>query len=223
MHSESTAKIAKALAAAQAEMSNATLNKTNPHFKSRYADLAAIRDAAIPALAKHGLAVTQLPDVTEDGFMLVTRLMHESGEWISSTYPLPTDLGKPQQMGSAQTYARRYSLAALVGISAEEDDDANAAEAGGSKETVKPKTPKAETAKPKSTPDAAAKVGQWVEAQVAFLETITSTEEYDRWREGPKVEQNMPVLQDTYPDHHKRLVAASIDASKRVAKPIAAE
>lgn len=213
MHSESTAKIAKALAAAQAEMSNATLNKTNPHFKSRYADLAAIRDAAIPALAKHGLAVTQLPDVTEDGFMLVTRLMHESGEWISSTYPLPTDLGKPQQMGSAQTYARRYSLAALVGISAEEDDDANAAEAGGSKDTVKPK----------STPDAAAKVGQWVEAQVAFLETITSTEEYDRWREGPKVEQNMPVLQDTYPDHHKRLVAASIDASKRVAKPIAAE
>ena len=121
-------KLAGALAKAQAEMHNAPLNKVNPHFKSKYADLAAIRDAVIPALAKNGLAVVQLPAITEHGFVLITRLMHESGEVVEATYPLPAN-GTPQATGSALTYAKRYSLASLCGIAAEEDDDANAAEA----------------------------------------------------------------------------------------------
>lgn len=128
MQSEQINELAAALAKAQGDMKNAALNRTNPHFKSRYADLAAIRDAVIPALTKHGLALVQYTDWTADGLTLRTRLTHASGQWIESTYPLPVVLDKPQAMGSALTYARRYSMAAMCGISAEEDDDANAAQ-----------------------------------------------------------------------------------------------
>jgi hypothetical protein len=123
--SETTAKLTKALAQAQAEMKNAPLNKTNPHFKSKYADLAAVRDATVPALAKHGLALTQLTGFRENSLALYTRLSHADGEWIEAEYPLAA--GTPQQMGSAMTYARRYCWAAICGIAADEDDDANAA------------------------------------------------------------------------------------------------
>jgi hypothetical protein len=123
--SDAIDQLSKALSAAQGEMKNATLNKVNPHFKSKYADLAGIRDTVIPALAKHGLAVMQGTDTTDTGLVVVTRLSHISGQWIESRFPIAFD--KPQAMGSAYTYARRYSLSAMCCISAEEDDDANAA------------------------------------------------------------------------------------------------
>lgn len=118
--------LAAALAEAQGEMKNAVLNKTNPHFRSRYADLAAIRDATLPALSKHGLALTQTTQATADGLFLVTRLIHKSGQEISGTYPLPVT-GKPQELGSALTYARRYAWSSICGITADEDDDGEAA------------------------------------------------------------------------------------------------
>lgn len=121
--------LATALAKAQAEMKNATLNKVNPHFKSKYADLAEIIDTTREVLAKHGLSVTQLIQIDERGPFLRTMLLHNSGQAISSEYPLPASTDKPQIFGSALTYARRYSLAAICNISAEEDDDANAAQA----------------------------------------------------------------------------------------------
>jgi hypothetical protein len=123
--SEQVNELATALAAAQAEMKNASLNKVNPHFKSKYADLAGIRDTVTPALAKHGLSIVQGTDTLESGIVVVTRLMHKSGQWIESRFPIAYD--KPQTMGSAYTYARRYSLSAMCAISADEDDDANAA------------------------------------------------------------------------------------------------
>lgn len=129
--------LAKALASAQAEMSNAPLNRQNPHFKSKYADLAAVRDATIPALAKHGLALTQVTTAGDNGFALRTMLTHSSGQWLASDYPIPLS-DKPQIMGSAITYARRYSWAALCGIAAEEDDDANAAQDGAKANGNKP-------------------------------------------------------------------------------------
>ena len=124
--SEQLNELAGALAKAQGEMSNAILNKTNPHFKSKYADLAAIRDAVAPTLAKNGIALLQVIDGDENGPYLTTRLVHSSGQWVESVHPLPAS-AKPQEFGSSLTYARRYSLAAICGISAEEDDDANAA------------------------------------------------------------------------------------------------
>lgn len=125
--SENIDQLAKALAAAQGEMKNAKLNKVNPHFKSRYADLAEIRDTVTPALSRHGLSVAQGTDTAETGLVVVTRLMHLSGQWIESRYPISID--KPQAMGSAYTYAKRYSLAAICCISSDEDDDANVANA----------------------------------------------------------------------------------------------
>lgn len=114
-----------ALAAAQAEMQNATLNRVNSHFKNKYADLAAIREAVIPVLAKHGIAVTQTTDL-RDGTLLLVTTLHFGAERIDSILPVPNN-GNMQQFGSALTYARRYSLAAMAGVSAEEDDDGNAA------------------------------------------------------------------------------------------------
>jgi hypothetical protein len=106
-------------------MKNAKLNKVNPHFKSKYADLAEIRDTVTPALSKHGIAVVNGTDATEGGLHVVTRLIHKSGQWIESRFPIAYD--KPQTMGSAITYGKRYNLAAVANIAADEDDDANAA------------------------------------------------------------------------------------------------
>jgi len=120
--------LATALAKAQGKMKNATLNKVNPHFRSRYADLAAIRDAAIPALAEQGIALVQAIETREYGTVVVTKLL-KGEEAISSECPVIVgEKCKPQEFGSALTYARRYSMAAIVGISADEDDDANAAQ-----------------------------------------------------------------------------------------------
>jgi hypothetical protein len=124
-------KLAEALSKAQAEMKNAVLNKTNPHFRSKYADLAAVRDATLPALNKYGLALTQCMIIRDTALILRTVLSHASGETMTSEYPLPNVPDKPQIMGSAQTYARRYCWAAMCGIAAEEDDDGEAAHANG--------------------------------------------------------------------------------------------
>jgi len=120
--SEQISELAAALAAAQGMMQNAIMNRTNPHFKTKYADLAAVLNAARKPLSANGLAIVQ---TIGDG-VLHTRLLHTSGQWIASEHPLPMS-GKPQEIGSALTYARRYSLSALIGIAADEDDDANVA------------------------------------------------------------------------------------------------
>jgi len=126
--STTTATIAKKLAEAQAEMKNASLDGLNPHFTSRYATLASIRDATVPILAKHGIALVQGTQVLDGTLVAFTRLAH-GDEWYESTYPVAIE--KPQQMGSAITYAKRYMLAAMCGIAAEDDDDGNAAQTSG--------------------------------------------------------------------------------------------
>lgn len=120
--------LSAALAKAQAECQNVVMNKTNPHFKSRYADLAAVRDAIIPIFAKHGLSIVQAPTTNDfSGFSLETRLIHSSGEYMVWNFPLPTDVNKMQSIGSAISYARRYTYSSLAAIASEEDDDGNAA------------------------------------------------------------------------------------------------
>ena len=149
--------IYSALAKAQAEMTNAPLNKINPHFKSRYADLAGIRDTVMPALTKHGLSVVQLIKRDEMGAYLQTVLMHTSGESIASEHPINADPSQPQKFGSALTYARRYSLSAMCCISADEDDDGNAAQDGQKQGQDAPKAqraaaPKRDLSKPPEPP-----------------------------------------------------------------------
>lgn len=132
--SQSIAALAKALAAAQAELEPAAKNAENPHLRNRYADIAAVFEAIRKILPKHGLAVSQMILPTEGKAHVRTLLMHESGEWIAGECLLPPDrAGGPQGMGSAITYARRYSLSALLGVVSEEDDDGEQAQHSPSK------------------------------------------------------------------------------------------
>lgn len=125
-HSESITKLAAALVKAHAEVQHATKDSTNPHFRNDYASLNAVIDTIKPVFAKHGLAVVQLPGLDNGAATLDSVIVHESGEWMASTAGAPLTKADPQGVGSALTYLRRYSLAALAGI-AQEDDDGNAA------------------------------------------------------------------------------------------------
>ncbi len=115
-----------ALAKAQGQMKAAVINKINPHFKNKYADLAAVIDAIRKPFADNGLAFTHTIHAVESNLFLVCTLRHVSGEAVDSTYPLPAN-AKPQEFGSALTYGRRYTLSAIAGIAADEDDDAELA------------------------------------------------------------------------------------------------
>jgi hypothetical protein len=137
-HSEDITKIAAALGSALPKMEAATKDSKNPHFNSKYADLSAVMDACKPHLAAQGIVVMQPPATTEDGgaVSVSTVLLHNSGQWIASTLTLRPTKQDPQGMGSAITYARRYSLQSMLGIPAE-DDDGNAASGTGSKDAAK--------------------------------------------------------------------------------------
>ena len=115
--------IIQALLKAQKEMGNAKKTGTNPHFKSKFADLNSVRDAVLPILNDNGIIVLQ-PMITVDGKEYInTRLLHESGETIeSNTLILCKAQNDPQAYGSGITYARRYGLQSLVCIGAEDDD-----------------------------------------------------------------------------------------------------
>ena len=133
MQSETIGKLAEALAKAQGAMTNAAMDGENPAFKregkpTKYATLTAIWDACRKPLTDNGLAVVQAFRVDESGMLLlVTKLAHVSGEWMVSEYPVTPTQNSPQGLGSAVTYARRYTLSSLVGVVADDDDDGNAA------------------------------------------------------------------------------------------------
>lgn len=124
-HSESLEKIAPALIAAQKAMPVVHKTAVNPHFKSTFAPLGAIVDAALPVLHANGIALLQGGGPSDDGSIeVVTRLQHNSGEWVQSAFRLPLGKSDPQGAGSAITYGKRYGLAAMLGIVADDDDDA---------------------------------------------------------------------------------------------------
>lgn len=116
-----------ALVAMQADLPVITKNAENPHFKSKFADLASIIQAVRPVLVKHGFAVTQLPGQRKGQPTLVTVLWHASGGSVRSEMLLCMAKNDPQGQGSALTYARRYALSSILGLATEEDDDGNAA------------------------------------------------------------------------------------------------
>jgi hypothetical protein len=156
LKSETIGELAKALATAQGKIQNAKKDSENPFFKSKYADLAAVREACQGPFAENGLAVIQTPKttITEDATIigLETLLCHSSGEWVSeelSAIPVKTD---PQGIGSCITYLRRYALASFAGV-ASEDDDGNAASHSNGSQTVNKPRAKAAAAEP--TPDEA--------------------------------------------------------------------
>lgn len=141
--SEDIGALAAALAKAQGELKNIEKGKINSHFKTKYADIADGLDVVRPVLSKHGIAIIQATDMNPDTgiFWLTTRLVHTSGEWVESIYPLP--VGKAQEQGSAITYARRYSLFSMVGVAGtNEDDDGHAANTAPAAPVKAPQKPK---------------------------------------------------------------------------------
>lgn len=129
MQSESIAKLALALSRAQGKIRAAEEDSTNPFLKNKYASLNSVWDAIRAALAENELAVTQLPTVDGGNVILTTILMHSSGEFITSEIHAPVidEKGRSilQGIGSALTYLRRYALAAMVGVTSDEDTDGN--------------------------------------------------------------------------------------------------
>ncbi|MBT4496942.1 MAG: ERF family protein [Gemmatimonadetes bacterium] len=132
-HSEQIDQLATALALAQRKMPACRKDSKNPHLKSRYTDLTELVDATRPVLTEQGLSVVQSTR-TEPGtgrLLLVTMLMHNSGQWLRGEAPVesvPTKgINASQALGSALTYMRRYTYGAMIGAVSEEDDDGHAA------------------------------------------------------------------------------------------------
>ena len=124
---KAAANLSGSLVRALAEIEGAAKDKVNPHFKSKYADIASVIDAIKPVLAKHDLGFTQHSQPSEAGVIVETVLHHAGGETLSmgSLY-VPANKNDAQGFGSALTYARRYALMTAFGVPAE-DDDGNAA------------------------------------------------------------------------------------------------
>src|SRR5699024_998896 len=137
--SESIKNLAIALSKFQGEVENPTNTAENPFFKSKYAPLEEVLNTVRPILSKHGLSIVQAPSTEENNITISTTLVHESGEYMEfPKLSLKMDKVTAQGAGSAITYARRYALSAVLGISSEDDDDGNAAEPKGNGKPTKP-------------------------------------------------------------------------------------
>lgn len=217
--------LAKALAAAQGEFTNPTKDRTNPHFRNKYATLDSMQTATRPILAKHGLAIVQLPTVTPS---LITRLMHSSGQYVESETPITANL-KPQEYGSALTYMRRYSYAAILNITADEDDDAEGAQSA--------KAPRAQAAKQEAPREPAPGTSSgrdiatdWVEQQRALYADALTIDAVDaitaKRSASEKAVTSLERLKKNWPDLFTLLEKARLDAEERVidaAQAVAAE
>lgn len=131
--SESIQNLAPALVKFQTEVQNPKNTATNPFHQNKYAPLESVLNAVRPALTKNGLAIMQDISGTENGMQIITRIFHESGEWLESS-PLciavenQKGVTKPQAVGIAVTYGRRYQLSAVLAINSEDDNDGNVPE-----------------------------------------------------------------------------------------------
>lgn len=127
--SENLNELATALAKVQGALKPAVKSSSNPYFKSKYADLQSCWDSCRSLLTSNGLSVSQTfcESPSGESVTVSTTLLHASGQWISGDLTMKPAKADPQGIGSAITYARRYALAAIVGIVADEDDDGNAA------------------------------------------------------------------------------------------------
>ena len=119
-----------AMATAQAEIENAKKDSVNPHFKSRYADLAEVLNTTRPVLAKNGICIMQSTDFDGSMVYVTTTLAHKDGGYVQSVSCCVPGKTDAQGIGAATTYLRRYALAAACGIAQEDDDGQSAAHAG---------------------------------------------------------------------------------------------
>lgn len=184
-NSATLAALAAALSAAQGEITAAAKDTENPFFHRRYADLASVWDACRAPLAKNGLSVIQCPTADGASVTVHTTLLHSSGEYITSSLSITSQrqtrdgggwevVSSPQAIGSTITYARRYALAAMVGV-APDDDDGEAAQGRGATTspnraaTVRERTPQSQ---PRPVAPPAERFAQRVESIAAKAEPV---------------------------------------------------
>lgn len=179
--SESIIEIAKALIKFQNEVENPKNTAKNPMFNSKYAPLETVINTVKPILAKHGLSFIQSTGSEGESIIVTTMLIHESGEYLeSSPLILPAHQARKgggkefnaQGAGSAITYARRYSLSAMLGIASESDDDGNGASQKDGNGQARPKQQNSNN----SSSKASEKQLKMIHAKIAHVATLTQTE-----------------------------------------------
>jgi hypothetical protein len=219
--------LAAALAKAQGEIEGAIKDKSNPAFRSKYADLGAVWDAIREPFSKNGLSVVQFPRRDGNSVEVETILLHSSGQWMSGTFSVPTAKQDAHGFGSATTYARRFSLSAVCGV-APVDDDGNAA-AGKANTHIPTSTHPGDfaeearrdglttetrstyqVAKDKKGEDAAKK---WTDTAIQTLNFAQSTADLDGWTADPKNAAYLERLEESYPAQHQR-VAEALDNAR---------
>lgn len=193
-------KLAAALAKAQGEMKHPKKNrtatvplKTGGSYSYNYSDLADVLDAIRVPFSKHGLALVQIPysyarcvqgaEKAHDmfGVGVVTRVMHESGQWLEGTLELPTQDDRPQTAGSAITYARRYMASPMSGVASEEDDDGSIAQGNDGRAAPRDR-PQAQVSRDQAEP-------QWKRALAAFIPYGLTKEHLETFRNGATMEK----------------------------------
>ena len=145
--SEATNEVLSALVKAKSQIGSITKGSANPFFKSKYADLSAILNTVEPVLQEFNLAVIQPVVNIDSSSFIATTFIHESGQYVSilGSELVAAKQNDPQAMGSAITYARRYSISSALSLNSESDDDGERAmkrnQPAPSKEELKPGTP----------------------------------------------------------------------------------
>ena len=194
-HSESINEIAAALAKAQGGMKSAVKDSLNPHFKSKYADMSSVKDAIGDTLVKVGIAVIQAHDILENGTLVLrTRLIHTSGQWLESTYPVRPVKDDPQGLSAATTYARRVTLSSILSIVSDVDDDGETASGRGTQNQQQQE----------DTGLAAAKA--FVRRSVKEIGALTSATALSEWK--AKMDGHLARLLDKYPDEGAAVMSA---------------
>lgn len=228
--SETVAALFKALAQAQAEMPPAPKDAKNDHLRNTYATLGSIIATAQPVLARHGLGFSQMAGADEPGFMaLTTRIFHESGEWIEDTMraAVPqSKLSEIQAAGSVLSYMRRYSLAAALGMSTE-DDDGQAASAPKPAQAPRQAPPRPSAApapapapqKPASGPTLSAAQAQTLHKRLGAILAGTDWQGMDKEFAGDVLGFKVGSFADLTFDEAKRVQ----EAAETVPKPPAQE
>lgn len=214
-HSEAINELAGALAKAQAVFTNPARNREvmvrsdKGSYTFAYATFDAILDVVRKPLTDNNLSYTQTVEFGDDGKpRVVTTLMHSSGQWIGSTLPLMVDRPGNQAFGSALTYAKRYALTALLGVAADEDDDANGADGNGiERKTDRTPAPQVKTATPAAIPPKPQMTAkQWADSAIKTVKGLASVAAVNEWRNANAAD--LDRLGEKAPADHTRLMDA---------------
>lgn len=206
-------RLATALAAAQGEIENAQKGSENPHFKTTYADLAAVVDVLRLPLSRYQIARIQIPNFNDTETWLDTMLVHgPSGQYISCRWPLPHGKNmKSQDFMAAVTYAKRGSMMAICGVAAEDEDDdgevgADHSDAETSQE-VEPSPPQPTKQRREAE--------QWAPWAVRKIGTIPTADALSEWED--KFKQTLVDLKRVFPEGHAEVMTAIQNADAKFA------